>query len=66
MIYRLSAKAEADLLAVWIYAAEQWGPDQADRYVDTLLKRFQWLAENRTIWTTTLGSLTIGRSIPGH
>jgi toxin ParE1/3/4 len=39
-------------LTVWVYSAEQWGPDQADRYVDTLLKRFQWLAENRSLWQT--------------
>jgi plasmid stabilization system protein ParE len=36
MTYRLSARAEADLTGIWVYSAEEWGVDQADRYVDAL------------------------------
>ncbi len=50
MTYRLSARAEADLTDIWIYSAEQWGVDQADRYVDALLRRFSWLPGNQTLW----------------
>jgi toxin ParE1/3/4 len=52
MTYRLSARAEADLMKTWAYSAEQWGVDQADRYIDALLHRFSWLLENRTLWKT--------------
>ncbi|MCB2261637.1 MAG: type II toxin-antitoxin system RelE/ParE family toxin [Candidatus Thiosymbion ectosymbiont of Robbea hypermnestra] len=50
MIYRLSARAEADLMDIWIYSAEQWGIDQADRYIEALRHRFSWLSENRGLW----------------
>ncbi len=50
MTYRLSARAEADLTNVWVYSAEQWGVDQADRYIDAVLYRFSWLLENRALW----------------
>lgn len=50
MTYRLSARAEADLADIWVYSAEQWGIDQADRYIDAILMRFVWLLEHRTLW----------------
>lgn len=46
MTYRLSRRAEADLAEIWDYSAEQWGVDQADRYLDALIGRFLWLGEN--------------------
>jgi toxin ParE1/3/4 len=41
--YRLSPLAEHDLEAIWRYSAQEWGIDQADRYIDTLVKAFDWL-----------------------
>lgn len=42
---RLTPRAEADLEDIWRYAAEIWGPDQADRYVDALFETFEVLCE---------------------
>jgi len=30
---------------IWYYSAHQWGPEQADRYLDKLKSSFQRLAE---------------------
>jgi toxin ParE1/3/4 len=43
--YRLSSRAEADLADIWVYSAEQWGIEQADRYLDALLSRIVWLTD---------------------
>ena len=32
--FRLSPEAEHDLAEIWLYTADNWGPDQADRYVE--------------------------------
>jgi toxin ParE1/3/4 len=50
VIYRLSVPAEADLAEIWVYSAEQWNLDQADRYIDALLSRLDWLCENPQLW----------------
>jgi toxin ParE1/3/4 len=31
-----SPAAATDIGAIWNYTAETWGPDQADRYIDTI------------------------------
>lgn len=31
-----SPAAEADIDAIWDYSADNWGPDQADRYTDEI------------------------------
>lgn len=50
MTYRLSRRAEADLTDIWLYSAERWRAEQADRYVDDPIRRFVWLAEHRSLW----------------
>lgn len=50
MIYRLSLRAEADLAEIWVYSAEQWNLEQADRYIDALVSRFGWLCDNPQLW----------------
>jgi len=52
VIYRLSSRAEVDLAEIWVYSAEQWNFDQADRYVDSLVSRFDWLCNNPSLWKT--------------
>jgi len=42
--YRLSPAAERDLESIWIYTVEQWGVEQAERYVDFLTAAFADLA----------------------
>ncbi len=44
--YFLRALAQADLETIWLYTYEQWGQDQADSYLTSLIKRFNWLGEN--------------------
>lgn len=44
--YRLSRKAEEDVIAAFVYGAAQFGVQQAERYHDLLEKTFQFLAEN--------------------
>ncbi len=43
--YRLSPKAIADLEDIYTQGLEQFGPAQADRYLNELYGRFQLLAE---------------------
>jgi toxin ParE1/3/4 len=43
--YRLSPAAEADLEAIWLYSAQTWGVEQADRYIDLLSSGFADLAQ---------------------
>ncbi len=43
--YRLTPAAEADLEAIWIYTARQWGVDQGNNYIDALISAFLRLAE---------------------
>ncbi|HJV00614.1 MAG TPA: type II toxin-antitoxin system RelE/ParE family toxin [Burkholderiaceae bacterium] len=42
--YRLTPAAERDLEAIWVYTAQQWGQEQADRYTDMLAAAFADLA----------------------
>ena len=44
---KLSPAAEADITGIWRYSAEQWGPDQADRYTDDLRNACNALATGR-------------------
>lgn len=39
-----SPAAEADLEKIWDYSAENWGPDQADRYTDEIRDACQMAA----------------------
>jgi toxin ParE1/3/4 len=50
VIYRLSSRAEADLAEIWVYSVGQWNLEQADRYADALVSRFDWLGANPSLW----------------
>jgi toxin ParE1/3/4 len=39
-------RARDDLLRIWLYTAEVWGVEQADRYLDQLEAGFDRLREN--------------------
>ena len=32
----VTPKAESDLTGIWLYTCEEWGTDQADKYLDQL------------------------------
>ena len=42
--FRLTPAAERDLEGIWDYTQEQWGDEQADRYLDTMDMVFDELA----------------------
>ena len=44
--YQLRSLAQSDLESIWLYTLEQWGVDQANTYLEAIIKRFGWLAEN--------------------
>lgn len=44
--YRLTPRAVADLDAIADYTIDQWGTDQLERYLGSLVRRFDWLCEN--------------------
>lgn len=43
--YSVRKLAESDLENIWLYSMEQWSVSQADKYVNSILSRFSWLAE---------------------
>ncbi|MFC7498008.1 type II toxin-antitoxin system RelE/ParE family toxin [Enterovirga sp. GCM10030262] len=45
----LSALAEADLDEIWLFSAERWGVEQADRYAAQLTLAFRELAAGRRL-----------------
>lgn len=44
--YSLHKQAEDDLELIWSYSYQTWGLEQADKYLNLLLSRIQWLSEN--------------------
>jgi toxin ParE1/3/4 len=43
---RLHARAETDLIEIWLHSFEEWDEAQADRYVDRLNSAIRTLATN--------------------
>jgi toxin ParE1/3/4 len=43
--YRLTPAAEQDLENIWYYTQQQWGAQQANRYIATLVDAFTELAQ---------------------
>lgn len=44
--YSLRQQAQDDLELIWLYSYQEWGAEQADKYIQSLLSRFTWLSEN--------------------
>lgn len=44
--FRLAPSARDDVERIWLYGVEQWGMQQADRYVEQLFMRFAEVAEH--------------------
>jgi toxin ParE1/3/4 len=47
--YRLSASAKRDITSILFYTQDEWGPEQAERYYDSLLKAFRSLSASPRI-----------------
>jgi len=43
---RTQARAESDLIEIWLYSYERWGESQAERYFDELENGINQLARN--------------------
>lgn len=41
--YRLTPAAQRDLEKIWLYGADRWSTDQAERYADTMEETFERL-----------------------
>jgi len=44
--YSIRELARADLEEIWLFTFEEWGLEQADKYLNSLFSRFKWLDEN--------------------
>jgi len=44
--YSVRQTVETDLERIWFYTFQEWGVEQADTYIRSLIARFAWLAEN--------------------
>ncbi len=44
--YSIRALARDDLEEIWLFTFEEWGQEQADKYLNALFSRFRWLSEN--------------------
>ncbi len=44
--YSIRKLAEDDLERIWLYSNEEWGIEQADKYIRLLVSRFTWISEN--------------------
>ena len=45
----VTPKAESDLIGIWVYTREEWGVEQADRYLDQLDQGMQRLIHHPTL-----------------
>ena len=44
--YSIRVLARADLEEIWVFTFEEWGLEQADKYLNSLFSRFEWLSIN--------------------
>ena len=44
--YSIRALARTDLEEIWLFTFEQWGLEQADKYLNSIFSRFEWLSRN--------------------
>ena len=45
----ITPKAESDLVGIWMYTCEEWGVEQADRYLDQLEVRMKQLIDHPSL-----------------
>ncbi len=48
--YKLSNEAEADLERIWLHGFKEYGLEQADKYYNTLIERFEELAAHPLLY----------------
>jgi len=45
----VTPKAESDLIGIWVYTCEEWGDEQADKYLDQPAVGMRRLIEHPTL-----------------
>lgn len=48
--YELSSQAKATIAEIYDYTRDQWGPKQADRYIDGLIGLFDRIVLKHVVW----------------
>jgi toxin ParE1/3/4 len=46
MKFEISEKANEDIESIWLYTAEVWSTEQADRYYNLIFNEIEYIAEN--------------------
>jgi toxin ParE1/3/4 len=49
--YRLSVRAEQDLMKIWEYTVHEWSSSQAEKYIDSLLSSFDAIGKGKITGT---------------
>jgi toxin ParE1/3/4 len=44
--FPISEKAVEDINGIWVYTAENWSVEQADRYYNLIIDEIEYIAEN--------------------
>ena len=47
--YSIRKLADEDLERIWLYTNDEWGVEQADKYIRLLIARFKWISENPSL-----------------
>ena len=47
----ITPKAESDLIGIWVYTCEEWGVEQADKYLDQLEEGMKQLVNYPSLGT---------------
>lgn len=48
---KITPKAESDLIGIWVYTCEEWGVDQADKYLDQMATGMKQLVNHPSLGT---------------
>ena len=46
MKYKISNKAKYDIENIWLYTFENWSLKQADRYIDLIFDKIEYISKN--------------------
>jgi toxin ParE1/3/4 len=47
--FNLTPRAKTDLENIWLYTLQTWSEAQADKYINDMFARFEWLAKQPKI-----------------
>ena len=56
----ITPKAESDLIGIWVYTCEEWGVEQADKYLDQLEEGMKQLVNHPSL------GMNYAHALPGY